>query len=95
MGLAPKAKHFDLIEHNSLRNIFLNESFALQLFFSKFQDFAILYDLDFHQVHLVNVYFHKKGHVFIVQLIVCLYAFLLIIFIKKCSLNVYIVSLKD
>jgi hypothetical protein len=63
-----------------LQNNVLNESFALQPFLSKFQDFEILYDLDFHQVHLVNVYFYRKGHVFIVQLIVCLYEFHLIWF---------------
>jgi hypothetical protein len=37
-----------------------NESFAWQPFFSKFLDFEILYDLNFHQIHLVNVYFHRK-----------------------------------
>jgi hypothetical protein len=47
--------------------VFLNESFAFQPFASKFQDFDILYDLVFHQVHLMDMYFLKKGHVFVTQ----------------------------
>jgi len=39
-----------------------NESFALQLFSLNFW-----YDLDFHQIHQMNMYFHKKEHVFVVQ----------------------------
>ncbi len=40
-GLASKAKHFEPIEHHFLSNGFLNESFALQLFPSKFWNFEI------------------------------------------------------
>jgi hypothetical protein len=66
-----------------LQNDLKNESFAWQPFFSKFLDFKILYDLNFHQIHLVNVYFHKKDIFFIVQSIIYIYAFLLTFFIKK------------
>jgi hypothetical protein len=27
----------------------------------------ILHDLVFHQVHPLNMYFHRRGHVFVVQ----------------------------
>ncbi len=45
-----------------LSNGILNESFALQPFLLK-----ILHDLVFHQVHPLNMYFHRRGHVFVVQ----------------------------
>jgi hypothetical protein len=50
-----------------LSNGFLNEPFALQPFPSKFQDFEIFERFDFHQVHPMNMYFHRRGHVFVVQ----------------------------
>jgi hypothetical protein len=52
-------------------------------FFSNFLDFEILYDLDFDQIHLVNVYFHRKRHVFIIQSIVCLGVFFFNYFFYK------------
>jgi hypothetical protein len=44
-----------------------NESFALQPFLSKFKTLKFLYDFVFHQVHPMNMNFHRKGHGFIVQ----------------------------
>jgi hypothetical protein len=41
MRPAFSAKHFEPIEHNFLSNGLKNESFALQPFPSKFQDFEI------------------------------------------------------
>jgi len=37
-----------------------NESFAMQ----NLKTLKFLYDLVFHQVHPMNMYFHKKGHFF-------------------------------
>jgi len=37
------------------------------LFLQNFKSLKILYDLVFHQIHLMNVYFHRRGHVFVVQ----------------------------
>jgi hypothetical protein len=34
-------------------------------FFQNFKTLTFLYDLIFHQVHPMNMYFHKKGHVFV------------------------------
>jgi hypothetical protein len=42
-------------------------SFALKAFPSKFQDFDIFVGFVFHQVHPMNMYFHRRGHVFIVK----------------------------
>jgi hypothetical protein len=51
------AKHFEPIEHNFLSIGLENESFALHLFFKKIQNFEILYDLVFDQIHPMNIYF--------------------------------------
>jgi hypothetical protein len=65
-------QHLKLDILNLLNMIFLssngvlNESFTLQPFLSKFQDFEI-FEWVFHQVHPMAMYFHRKGHVFIVQ----------------------------
>jgi hypothetical protein len=49
MSPTPKIKHFELIEHNFLPNWNgkNNESFGLQPFTSKFQDFEIFVLFDF------------------------------------------------
>jgi len=67
------------------------------LFLQNFKTLKFLYDLVFHQVHLMNMYFHRNGHVFVVQKVwnqlqnVFMHSFK-----KKCSLNIwYIVSLYD
>jgi len=36
-------------------------------FLQNFKTLKLLYDLVFHQVHLMNMYFHRRGHVFVVQ----------------------------
>jgi hypothetical protein len=38
------------------------------LFFQTLKALKFLYDLVFHQVHPMNMYFHRRGHVFIVQI---------------------------
>jgi hypothetical protein len=48
-------------------NGFLNESFSLQPFLSKFQGFKIFVNFFFHQVHLMNMYFHRSRHIFVLQ----------------------------
>jgi len=50
-----------------LSNGLKNESFALYNFLSKFQDFEIFVWFGFHQVHSMNMYFHRRGHVFLVK----------------------------
>jgi len=67
-----------------------NESFALQPF---------LYDLVFHQIHPMNKYFHREGHVFVVQkiwnqLYDVMPSFLFLLK-NKCSLKFDIVNLHD
>jgi hypothetical protein len=51
-------------------------------FFQNFKTLKFLYDLVFHQVHLMNMYFHKNGYAFCyiksLKSIVWFYAFLLI-----------------
>jgi hypothetical protein len=37
------------------------------LFFQNFKALKFLNDLVFHQVHPMNMYFHRRGHVFVVQ----------------------------
>jgi hypothetical protein len=36
-------------------------------FLQNLKTLKFLYDLIFHQVHPMNMYFHRRGHVFIVQ----------------------------
>ncbi len=67
MWSTPKAEHFEPIEHMFLPNGLKNEYFALQPSPSKFQDLKFLYDLIFHQIHPMNMYFHKRGYVFVEQ----------------------------
>jgi hypothetical protein len=82
-----KIRHFELIEHNYFIKWFLKMSFLpCSPFIKKFQNFVFLYDFVFHQVHSMNTYFHKRGHVFVIQKfewIVWLYAFLLITLKRK------------
>jgi hypothetical protein len=35
--------------------------------FQNFKTLKILYDLVFHQVHPMNIYFHRRGHIVVVQ----------------------------
>jgi len=37
------------------------------LFLQNFKTLNFLNDLVFHQIHPMNIYFHKKGHVFVIQ----------------------------
>ncbi len=36
-------------------------------FIQNFKTLKFLNDLVFHQVHPMNMYFHRRGHVFVVQ----------------------------
>jgi hypothetical protein len=64
--------HLKLDILNPLNNLFCQMVKKWILWFvpfpSKFKTLKFLYDLVFHQVHLMNMYFHKRGHVFVVQL---------------------------
>jgi hypothetical protein len=40
-----------------------NEYFTFSPFLQNFKTFNFLYNLIFHQVHPMNMYFHKRGHV--------------------------------
>jgi hypothetical protein len=37
------------------------------IFFQNFKTLKFLYDLVFHQVHSMNMHFHRRGHVFFVK----------------------------
>jgi hypothetical protein len=54
-----KTKHFEIIEHTFLSSDFLNESLAIP-FFQNLKTLKNLYVLNFHQVHPMNMYFHKN-----------------------------------
>jgi hypothetical protein len=43
-------------------NLFLHNPFL-----QNFKTLKFLYNLVFHQVHLMNMYFHRRGHAFVVQ----------------------------
>jgi hypothetical protein len=65
MWLALQTKHFEPIEHNFfIKWLF---PFPSSPFLQNLKTLKFLYNLVFHQVHLRNIYFHKKGHVFVVQ----------------------------
>jgi hypothetical protein len=44
-----------------------NQYFACNLFLQNFKTLTFLYDLAFHQIHPMNMYLHKMGHLFVVQ----------------------------
>jgi hypothetical protein len=50
-----------------LLNGLKNESFALQHFLQNFKTLKFLFDFVFHQVHSINMHFHRRGHVFVLQ----------------------------
>jgi hypothetical protein len=55
-------------------------------FLQNFKILKFLYDLEFHRVHPMNMYFHRRGACFCckknLKSLVWLYAFLLIVFLK-------------
>jgi hypothetical protein len=63
-----EAKHFEHIEHNCFVKWLKTWVFFLATFFFRISKLLIFfYNLVFHQVHFMNMYFHRKGHAFIVQ----------------------------
>jgi hypothetical protein len=52
--------HLKLDILNPLNIIFLSNGLKMSFFFA-------LFDLVFHQVHPMNMYFHRRGHAFVVQ----------------------------
>jgi len=69
MCLASKVKHFEPIEHNFFIKWFKKMIFLpYSPFIQNFKTLKILNDLVFHQVHPMNMYFHRTGHVFVLQL---------------------------
>jgi hypothetical protein len=47
--------------------VFLKKPFPCSPFPQNLKTLKFLYNLVFHQVHIMNIYFHRKGHVFIVN----------------------------
>jgi hypothetical protein len=63
-----KVRHFEPIEHNFFIKWFKKMSpLPCNPLLQIFKILTFLYDLVYHQVHPMNMYFHKRGHVFIVQ----------------------------
>jgi len=61
--------HLKLDILNPLNIFFYQMVYKKESFPSKFQDFEILNDLVFHQIHPMNIKFiHRRGHVFVVQI---------------------------
>jgi len=50
-----------------LSNGLKKKSFSLQPFLQNLKTLKFLYNLVFHQVHIMNIYFHRRGHVFVVK----------------------------
>jgi hypothetical protein len=80
MWPAPTAKHFEPIEHNYFAKWLKNESFALQPYPSKFQDFEIFVWFGFSSSSPNEHVFYKMGQVFVVskvwnQLYDCMHSF--------------------
>jgi len=82
MWFALKVKHFEPIEHSFFVNGLKKWILCLVALSFKNSKLKFLYDLVFHQVHGMNMYFHGRGHVFVVQKIwnqiIWFYAFLCI-----------------
>jgi hypothetical protein len=61
-----KARHFEPIEHNFLSNGWKMSILPCNPFPQNFKILKLYYDFDFHQVHPMNMYFHRR-HVFVLQ----------------------------
>jgi hypothetical protein len=59
--------HFEPIELLFLSNGLKNQYFTCNLFLQNFKTLTFLHDLAFHQIHPMNMHFHKMGHLFVVQ----------------------------
>jgi hypothetical protein len=64
--------HLKLNILNPLNTIFCQmvkkmNLFSCSHFLQNFKTLTFLYDLVFHQVHPLNMYFHRRGHIFVVQ----------------------------
>ncbi len=62
-------------------------------FLQNFKTLKFLYDLVFHQVHSMNIYIHRRGHVFVAQKVWnqlddFMHSFWMPL--KKCNLNIFI-----
>jgi hypothetical protein len=67
-GPAPEVKHFETIEFYFFCQMVKKMSYLLcSRFFQNFKTLKFLYDSVFHQIYPMNMYFHRKGHVFIVH----------------------------
>jgi hypothetical protein len=58
--------HLKLDILNPLMVLKMNIS-SYSSFFQNFKTLKFLYDLVFHQIHPMNMYFHRRGYVFVVQ----------------------------
>jgi hypothetical protein len=64
--------HLKLNILNPLNIIFWSNGFKMnsltcKTFLQNFTTLTFLYDLVSHEVHPMNMYFHERGHVFVVQ----------------------------
>ncbi len=63
--------HFKLNISNPSNNFFVKwlkkNPFPCNPFLQNLKTLKFLYNLVFHQVHTMNIYFHRRGHVFVVQ----------------------------
>jgi hypothetical protein len=67
MWPTPQVGDFEPIEHNFFIKWLRKSVLFLAALSFKFKTLKFLYNLVFHQVHLMNMYFHRRGHVFVVQ----------------------------
>jgi hypothetical protein len=52
---------FEPIEHNSFVKWLKKSHFPCSPFLRNLKTFKFLYNLVFHQVHIMNIYFHRRG----------------------------------
>jgi hypothetical protein len=67
MWFASKVRHFEPNEHNFLSMVKKMRPLPCSLFVQNFKILKFLNDSVFLQVHLMNMYFNRTRHAFIVQ----------------------------
>jgi hypothetical protein len=66
MRPASQARHLKPIENNVFVKWLKKSPFPYSVFLQILKTLKFLYNLVFYQVHIMNIYFHRRGHVFIV-----------------------------
>jgi hypothetical protein len=67
MWPTPQAKHFEPIEHFFCQMVKKKGPSPCNPFLQILKILKFLYNLVFHQVHIMNMYIHRRGHVFVVK----------------------------